>query len=140
MPPLVCFTPRARHPQRSVVWQTAAMRYAVPLAVALAVCSCSQTPPVAECGALTRCASACVDLTSAADHCGACGTACTSGEACVQSKCYPQTCTGTPCTATQICATEHCVERACLGVMCPSSQSCLSGACVSSACSSIDCP
>jgi hypothetical protein len=52
---------------------------------------------------LTPCGTTCVDVSSAVNHCGACGVACGQGQRCVEGSC--QTCSGGACSPYDIVAT-----------------------------------
>jgi hypothetical protein len=52
---------------------------------------------------LTLCGDTCVDVSSSASHCGACGTMCSQGQQCVAGGC--QTCASGACTPYDIVAT-----------------------------------
>jgi hypothetical protein len=78
----------------------------------------------------TRCDGSCVDLASDPDHCGACDTVCTGGEACSQGTCA-LACGGgtTPCGNACVDLRDdpaHCGE---CDDACPSGQVCVAGAC-----------
>jgi hypothetical protein len=75
-----------------------------------------------ECGVLTRCIGACVDLQTDAAHCGACGNACSAGATCTSGSCTtPDPCgsgesvCGFPLSNAICCddATEFCCEQIC---------------------------
>jgi len=98
---------------------------------------CAQSAPVIDCGAMTTCGSLCVDPQSDSDNCGACGTQCPVGQACVSSKCSA-TCPGNEA----ICTTggkSGCVNTksdnancgAC-GKACKATEACVGGACSTS--------
>lgn len=109
--------------------------------------ACSSRPPVTEdsgtpprcTAAQTLCGSTCADVKTDSAHCGACGTACASGERCAGGACYPASCGGLSCPATHVCIGDQCVERACFGVLCPPGQRCGGGACHPSDCSTRTC-
>ena len=78
----------------------------------------------------TACRGACVDLQASPDHCGACGTACATGEACVMGMCQRtcpagQSACGGACVNLQT-STANC--GAC-GTACAMGQTCTAGRC-----------
>lgn len=75
--------------------------------------------PICQCPTgLTECGSACRDTTSDAAHCGSCGHACPSGEACIASRCETTCPIDTkPCGDT--CIPKRCEgDSSCCGAKC----------------------
>ena len=82
--------------------------------------------PIVQCGADSG-APGCFDLTSSANHCGSCGTACEGGLTCTQSQCCPPGdgyCSG-QCVDTTTSPT-NCGS---CGAACPSPATCAAGVC-----------
>jgi hypothetical protein len=75
----------------------------------------------------TLCGTYCVNTNSDPSDCGACGTVCPSGQACVSAACAPGG-TGTPCTTNANCASGFCVAGLCSA--CASGQTQCSNVCV----------
>lgn len=81
------------------------------------------------------CSGACVDPSTSATNCGACGRACPSGNTCSAGNCVAPP--GPSCTSPQILCSGICIDPmtstsncgAC-GVACPSGTSCSAGTCV----------
>ncbi|MBL8716830.1 MAG: hypothetical protein JNL79_12585 [Myxococcales bacterium] len=86
----------------------------------------------------TQCGATCADLTSSAENCGACGTKCGAGEACVTGKC------STTCPAGQLVCSSKCVSTdndnancgAC-GTKCGAGEVCSAGKCATSCAASL---
>jgi len=74
----------------------------------------------------TFCGTFCDNTASDPSNCGACGTACPSGEACASGACVPGG-TGTPCTSGASCASGFCVSSVCSP--CASGLTSCNGAC-----------
>lgn len=73
----------------------------------------------------TYCGGTCVDVTTSAAHCGACGNACASGERCVGGSCTS--------SCTPSCGGRTCGSDGCAGTCgaCDTGEACVAGACVS---------
>lgn len=78
-----------------------------------------EASPTCECPAdQTECGSACRDTSSDASHCGSCGNACQSGEACIASRCEP-TCPIDTKPCGDICIPKRCEDdSSCCGAKC----------------------
>ena len=83
------------------------------------------------CGAgLDDCEGSCVDTTTAAEHCGACGASCAEGEVCVDGACELGCGPGTTECGTTCVDTSHDVDHCgTCGNVCPEGQDCVDGAC-----------
>lgn len=87
---------------------------------------------------LTRCGTFCIDTQFDPSNCGACGSTCMAGEACMAGRCVPGMDAGTPCKAPNVLCGMLCVDvresathcGACFR-SCPLGSGCRSGACVS---------
>jgi len=87
-------------------------------------------PPPASCDGGSQCGTACINLTTAADHCGTCDHKCNSGESCHSGKCVAG-CVGN----TKLCGAD-CVDTSnnplycgsCI-IACDVGSSCLNGVC-----------
>ena len=84
-----------------------------------------------------RCNNVCTDLTTNAAHCGACGRACATGQACVGSSCVAMDSGVVPCPGTQIRCDNVCTDLSSsaahcggCGRPCASGQTCVSGMCM----------
>lgn len=79
-------------------------------------------------GGLNLCDGECVDLQVDPDHCGACGAACSSGDACEGGNCIAQSgdCRAEPCTGFNYCdlASGECKEGCAEDTQCASSEVC----------------
>jgi hypothetical protein len=78
----------------------------------------------------TRCGGACVDVQSNAAHCGACDSACPSGQVCTNGACAPQ-CPSGQTTCNDVCVNTQTNNAHCgaCNNACPSGQSCVNGTC-----------
>lgn len=88
----------------------------------------------ADCaGDLTACDAECVDVSTSASHCGACGVACADGESCAEGECVssapecdaPSSLCGDACVDVST-SSEHCGE---CDNACAEGQSCVEGEC-----------
>lgn len=92
---------------------------------------CSSSDRTSSCTALqVACGGACVDVTTDARHCGACGNACGAEHVCVAARCQPvcpngQNLCGTACVDLQN-DQSHCGD---CGTRCPPGRVCIEGAC-----------
>jgi hypothetical protein len=115
-------------------------------AFAVVLCAaCSSSPPrVPDAGSpcdggTTLCQGSCTTLTDDNANCGACGTACGSGQACAGGGCLAKDCPGAACAPYEVCSGSACIDRACVGITCPMGQVCARGTCFSPACSGTPC-
>ncbi len=109
--------------------QTSALSLALLLAAAATGCDGGSSTPTCD-TAETLCGTQCIDTTSDARHCGACGTACAVGEICSDGACEAFCPAGqTECVGgcfTLDASPEHC--GAC-GNACETGEACFEGAC-----------
>lgn len=111
----------------------------VPLIVYGCSSSGEEVTPENPCkGAEIQCGSACVDTSSSADNCGACGTKCGAGEACVAGKCST-TCPGGQDVCGGKCVSKETDNENCgaCGTKCGAGEVCSLGKCATSCASSL---
>jgi len=113
--------------------------------LALAIAGCDDQRPGGDAGlsdgsvacesGQMACEGACVDVTSDAAHCGACGVACGAGEACVDGACA-LSCPATQTVCGDACADLSTSEAHCgaCDAPCAAGESCMDGAC------GVECP
>lgn len=84
---------------------------------------------------LTACRSVCVDTTSDANNCGACGTTCQAGATCVNGACTLVCPAGmTSCGSDCVNLQTNPNDCGACGNVCPSGQTCAAGACSPTTC------
>jgi hypothetical protein len=100
-------------------------------------CSCQPLPiPPADAGpepptcSGTVCGGQCVDTNSDGEHCGSCGTACSSAQICVRGACM-LTCGSSELACGQSCVNTRSNRSHCggCGVACGANEDCVSGSC-----------